>query len=366
MRARGEGSWRRRPDGGWELRKVVGAQRRSFYGATKGQATEKMKRAEADAVVGLRPTDQTVAAYLAEWIAGRANLRPATRRRYEQIVAHLIAGLGRHRLTDLRPEHVDRYLRAKRAAGAAPLTVNHHRTVLATALAQAEKRGLIARNAARLSEPERVAHEEVQFLDRDQVGTLLAACRGHRHATLITTAVYTGLRQGELLGLRWEDLDLDSATLRVRRALQGSTFVETKTGRSRRTLDLPGAVVAALRAHRVAQAQQRLARGRGWHDDDLVFCRSDGRPLPATATTRSFQAVLRAAGLPRLRFHDLRHTHVALLIDLGVQPRVIMDRLGHSTITTTMDIYGHIFPAAGREAAHRLDQMFDTAASVQG
>lgn len=117
------------------------------------------------------------------------------------------------------------------------------------------------------------------------------------------------------------------------------------------------------RAHADAALLHHHAR---WQGHDLVFCKPDGRPLNGTAVTHAFQSVLVAAGLPALRFHDLRHTHVALLINLGVQPRLIMDRLGHSTIATTMDIYGHIFPAAGREAADRLDQMFASTAQVKG
>jgi integrase len=360
-RARGEGTWRRRPEG-WELRKTVGGRRRSFYGRTKGEVGAKMKRAEDEAALGLRPGRQTVAAYLSGWIDGKANLRPATRRRYQQITKQLIAGLGRHRLADLRPEHVDRYLRQKRAGGAAPLTCNHHRTVLSAALAQAEKRRLVVANAARLSEPERVPHEEVAYLDPEQVGALLAAARGHTLEAMLTLAVDTGLRQGEILGLRWEDLDLDSATLRVRRALQRVDgewhLVETKTGRSRRTVDLPQRTVAALRVHRQRQAEHRLQPRGG-----LAFTSRNGRPLSGTSVTHQFQAILSRAGLPRLRFHDLRHTHAALLIHLGVQPRLVMERLGHSTIVTTMNVYGHIFPAAGREAAARLDQMFASAAS---
>lgn len=358
-RARGEGTWRRRPEGGWELRIVIGGQRRSFYGRTKAEATAKRQKAEETHALGLRPDRQTVGEYLRAWVQGRAGLRPATRRRYEQIVEHLVAGLGRYRLADLRPEHVDRYLRQRRAAGAAPLTVNHHRTVLATALATAEKRRLVAQNAARLSEPEHVPHAEPRFLDREQVGALLAAVAGTDLEALITTAVHTGLRQGELLGLRWEDVDLDDARLRVRRALQAGHFVETKTGRSRRSVDLPAAVVTTLRAHRASQSERRLQTPQS-----LVFSRQDGRsPLNGTTVTHALQAALRRAGLPRMRFHDLRHTHASLLIAAGVHPRLIMERLGHSTIATTMDIYGHVFPSAGREAAARLDQMFDLAAS---
>jgi integrase len=364
-RARGEGNWRRRLDGGWELRIVVGGQRRSFYGRTKASATAKAKEAQQQATLGLRPGRQTVGEYLREWLAGKAksNLRPATARRYGQIVDQLVKGLGRHRLADLRPADVDRYLREKREAGAASLTVNHHRTVLSTALAQAEKRELVRRNVARLSEPERVPHEEVAYLAPDQVQVLMDVVRGHPLEALVIVAVNTGLRQGELLGLRWEDVDLDSATLQVRRALQRVDkewrFVDTKTGRSRRAVTLPALAVAALRAHRLRQSLRRLPTS-----EDLVFTSRTGRPLSGTSVTHTFQAILQRAGLPRLRFHDLRHTHVALLIRNGEPPMAIMERLGHSTIVTTMNVYGHLYPAAGRELADRLDQMFGTAATV--
>jgi integrase len=221
---------------------------------------------------------------------------------------------------------------------------------------------MVHRNAARLSEPEHVPHTEVRFLDPTQVATLLAALRGHPLEALVTVAVYTGLRQGELLGLRWADVDLAAGTLQVRRALQRVDgqwqFVDTKTGRSRRTVDLPALVVAALQAHRARQAAQAFQPR-----DGLVFSSRTGRPLSGTSVTHQFQALLAAAGLARLRFHDLRHTHAALLIHLGVQPRLIMERLGHASIVTTMNVYGHIMPAAGREAARALDQMFEQAAS---
>jgi integrase len=138
--------------------------------------------------------------------------------------------------------------------------------------------------------------------------------------------------------------------------------VETKTGRSRRTVDLPVAVVATLRAHRARQSERRLQTPAS-----LVFSRRDGRsPLNGTTVTHALQAALVRAGLPRMRFHDLRHTHASLLIAGGVHPRVIMERLGHSTISTTMDIYGHVFPSEGRAVAAMLDQMFGMAAGVKG
>ena len=180
---------------------------------------------------------------------------------------------------------------------------------------------------------------------------------------LITTAVYTGCRQGELLGLRWEDWDREGATLAVRRALQAGQFVDTKTARSRRTIDLSALAITALRAQWLQQAQQRLLAGERWNDEGLIFTTAVGRPRGGSWVTREFQRYLRLTGMERIRFHDLRHTHASLLVAKGLHPRLIMDRMGHSSISVTMDRYGHLAPSAGKEAAVLLNQMFGTAAA---
>lgn len=365
-RAWGDGSERQRGKG-WEVRGAIQGTRRSYYAKTKKEAWAKFRKAQQDAALGLRSTSgraATLGTYLADWIDGRASLRPATERRYRQIVeGHLAPALGHLRLNELQPEHVDRLLRAKRQSGLAPETVNHIRTVLGTALAHAERRRLVAHNAARQSERERVPHREMGFMDAAQVEALLAAIAGWPMEPLIATAIHTGLRQGELLGLRWEDWDRDSATLQVRRALQAGQFVDTKTSRSRRTVDLSQRATAALRAQWLHQAQQRLLAGDRWNDSGLIFTTAVGRYLGGSWVTREFQRYLRLTGAGRLRFHDLRHTHASLLIAAGLHPRLIMERLGHSSISVTMDRYGHLFPAAGKEAARLLDQMFGTAAA---
>jgi integrase len=252
-------------------------------------------------------------------------------------------------------------LRAKRAAGLSPQSVNHIRTVMATALAHAERRRLVATNAARLSEPEHVPHAEVAYLLPEQVERLLASMLGEPLGPLVTLAIYTGLRQGELLGLRWRDVDLDAGTLRVAQAIQNGVIVETKTTASRRRMMLPAVAVAALRRQRVYQGEQRLLAGRRWMDNGLIFTTGSGHWLQGGYVTKVYQQYLHRARLPKTRFHDLRHTHASLLIHLGLAPRLVMERLGHSTIATTMDIYGHIYPEAEREAARLLDHMFDTA-----
>ncbi|HEU5329585.1 MAG TPA: site-specific integrase, partial [Thermomicrobiales bacterium] len=183
------------------------------------------------------------------------------------------------------------------------------------------------------------------------------AVRGDRLEALYTVALALGLRQGEALGLRWQDLDLDQGLLQVRVALQQlpgrpPQLVEPKTPQSRRTLPLAPLLTAALRAHRARQLAERRAGGAAWHNAwELVFTRPDGRPLSQFTVLQQFHRHLARAGLPALRFHDLRHSCASLLVAQGVHPRVIMELLGHSTITVTMNTYSHVLPQAQRDAA---------------
>jgi integrase len=210
---------------------------------------------------------------------------------------------------------------------------------------------MIPRNPAALAKPPHVEHREVEAWDAGQVRTFLEAIRGHRLEALFTVAVVTGLRQGELLGLRWSDVDLAAGTLTVRQALQrvDGTLqaVETKTARSRRTVPLPVLALDALRAHRTRQDGPVASL--------YVFTTPSGAPLYGTAVYRDFVAVSAAAGLPRIRFHSLRHTAASLLLAQGIHPRVVMELLGHSTIALTMNTYSHVIPALEREAADRMN-----------
>lgn len=261
---------------------------------------------------------------------------------------------------------------SKLEAGLSPRSVQSVHAILRRALGTAEKWGLASRNVARLVDPPRVCRDEVRCLDVDQARAFLAAIRGHRLEGLFTTAVAIGLRQGEALGLRWSDIDLEAGQLSVRHTLvplpvamredggrRGSRLVlaEPKTARSRRTIALPGVVVSALREHRRTQAAERLWAGSRWTDKDFVFTSTLGTPLDSRNVTHELQRVLASAELPRLRFHDLRHTAATLLLAQGVHPRVVMETLGHSTFAMTMNVYSHVIPALGRDTADRMDAL---------
>jgi len=353
-RGKGEGTLYQRPDGTWRAMVNLGWQdgkrvRRSVSGTTRREVVEKLREARRAMDAGLQPVSDrlTVAAYLEDWLeATRDNVRPATWQRYRGIVrTHHISRIGRIPLSKLTPGDVERLLRDMEGS---PRTRHHARAVLRTALARAVAHGLILRNPAALASPPRVAHREIESWDATQVRTFLDAIRGHRLEALFTVAVTTGLRQGELLGLRWSDVDLSGGTLTVRHALQRVEgrlqLVETKTAKSRRTVPLPE---LALRALRTVQEGPII----GTH----LFTTPSGSPLYGTAVYRDFLDVIAAAGLPRIRFHSLRHTAASLLLAQGAHPRVVMEMLGHSTIALTMNTYSHVIPALERDAADRMN-----------
>lgn len=247
------------------------------------------------------------------------------------------------------------------ASGLSPRTAHHCRAILRTALNVAMRWGLVGRNVAALAAPPHVPEHEVRPLSPSDARAVLRAMEGHRLEALVTVALAVGLRQGEALGLQWGDVDLDGARLSVRRTIQriGGVyqFMEPKTRRSNRVVSLPNPVVSAFREHRARQLAERLRVGAAWQGSawgDLVFADEVGSPLSATGVTRRFQSRLADAGLPRMRYHDLRHGCASLLAAQGVPVRVAMELLGHSSITTTMNIYAHVAPEFQQDAAERM------------
>jgi integrase len=357
-RGHGEGSLYARPDGQWRAQIDLGWHggrrvRRSVSGRTRREVVDKLTALRRTIEAGLQPTSDrlTVGAYLDDWLeAARPAIRPSTWTRYASMVrTQLSPRIGRLPLTKLSAGDVERMLREM--TDVSPRTRHHARAILRTALARAVRHGLILRNAAALAEPPHVEHREVESWDAVQVRRFLGAARGHRLETLFTVAIVTGLRQGELLGLRWPDVDLQAGTLTVRHALQRIDgrlqLVEPKTPRSRRTIPLPELGLTALRALRTAQDGSIV----GTH----LFTTPSGGPLDGAAVYHEFVALAQQAGLPRIRFHSLRHTAASLLLAQGVHPRVVMEMLGHSTIALTMNTYSHVIPALERDAADHMN-----------
>jgi integrase len=375
-RGPGEGTIRERKDGRWEARVLLTSPdgrrtRRSLLGHTRSDVRNRLQLALRAEAAGLpQPSERvTVGAFLDQWLnnSARPKVRPRTYSSYAGIVrVHLQPGLGRHTLARLNPQQVQAFLNAKAQEHLSPRTVAYIRAVLRRALGQAERWGMVSRNVARLAEPPRVPRREVRPLSPDQARRLLDTIRGDRFEALYLVALGVGLRQGEILGLAWSDLDFEGATVTVRHALQRVDgrleFVEPKSVTSRRVVALPSFVLDALRIHRTRQLEDRLLAGSRWHDDarGLVFTTTVGTPMDGIAVTRRYQAVLAAAGLPRQRFHDLRHACASLLLAQGVAPRVVMETLGHSQISLTLNTYSHVIPALGRAAAEQMDALLGT------
>jgi integrase len=340
----------------------------SFLTRTRSAVRERFRGAAGPETVGMPAADEelTVGAFLEAWLTevARVTVRPRTYVSYRYVVGlHLTPALGDLVLAALSPADVQAFLNAKSTSGLSPRTVGYLRGVLRGALGHAERTDLVTRNVARLARPPRIPRRRVSPLSVEQVRTFVAAIAGDRLEALYLVALGVGLRQGEILGLRWSDVDLIEGTLTVRHALariEGRlVLVEPKSATSRRVVPLPAFVRNALVAHRAHQAQEPLPLRPDPPDPfaDLVFVTTHGTPLDGITITRRFQRILADAGLPRQRFHDLRHACASLLLAQGVPARVVMETLGHSEISLTLNTYSHVMPSVGREAAERMDQL---------
>lgn len=237
--------------------------------------------------------------------------------------------------------------------------MSYIRSVLGIAFNQAVKWDLVAYNVVDRVDSPRVERHQVRPLDSASACKFLAVVKGERLETLYSIALSIGLRRGEILGLRWQDLDLEAGTLSVRQAVQrirgkGMIFAPPKTDRAQRTINLPTPVVPSLRKHRRVQLEERLRAGSRWREFDLVFASNIGTPLEPRNLDRHFKRMLAKAGLPDMRFHDLRHTAASLMLAANVNPRTAADILGHSRISVTLDTYSHVMPAAMHEAADKI------------
>jgi integrase len=373
-RGHGEGSITQLPDGRWQARVELGwldgkRRRKAFFGKTRSDAVRKLNRAltEKDRGLPIITDRERVEHFLVRWLEDtvKRSVRPSTYASYASYVhGHLIPGLGRQTLAQLSPQDVQQLLNAKLAAGLSPRSVQFIRAILRRALGQALKWGVVSRNVAALVDPPKVRNREIHPLTPEQVQILLAGIRGERLEALCVTAVATGLRQGELLGLRWQDVDLAQGQLVVRQALQRidrmPVFVEPKTARSRRTVALPIVAHEVLRSHRAKQLAERLQAGDLWDEWGLVFTTPRGMPLHPSNVTHDFQKVLARLGLPRQRFHDLRHCCASLMLAQGLTLKDVMETLGHSQISLAANLYGHLYAERRQEVARRMDQMLGT------
>jgi integrase len=376
-RGHGEGSIFKRKVGGkmvgWTAILDLGFEngkrkRLALYGRDRGEVQAKLddERSKLRRGLSVGGPKLTTAEWLERWLrdVAKPKVRPSTYRRYKDLSEqHIAPMLGRIPLERLTPADVRQLLNAKLAEGLAPRTVHHVRSVLRTALHHAERDGLIQRNAAALAESPRVERKEMKSFTPEQARTFQQAIKTDPEQALYLVALDSGMRQGEILGLRWHNVDLEAGSLSLTHALQRVegelVLVELKTTKSKRTLKLGVVAAKGLRDQRAWQVNERLRLGERWIDHGLVFTGAHGLPLENTALTKRFQALLARIGLPRMRFHDLRHSSATLLMSQHIPARVVMERLGHSTINLTLDTYSHVIQALNQEAADAMDRVLN-------
>ncbi len=384
------GSIKRRAKGSWrlvfDLERDHTGRRRQKPATFRG--TKKAAEAElADQIAKIKnggfvePHKLTVAKYLERWLKNRVkdNTGAKTFERYSEICRnHLTPALGEHKLSKLTPLHIqDCYAEARAQGrrdgkgGLSARTVLHHHRILRQALKQAVKWRLITYDPTDAVEAPTPTAKEIETLDEAQTATFLEGAEGTSLYLPILLAVTTGLRRGEMLALRWKHIDLDRNTLSVVESLEetrdgGLQFKTPKTKGSRRSVTLPSITVEALQRHKVEQAQIRLRLGLGRDDDALVYGRFDGSPRSPRAFTKEFSrfvAKLRAEtqedperpDVPPVTFHGLRHSHATQLLKAGIHPKIAQERLGHSTIAVTLDLYSHVTKTMQDDAARRVD-----------
>lgn len=313
---------------------------------------------------------QTVAEFLTTWAAGlrppAGNLRLSTWVSYERnLRQHVVPRLGALRLRSLTPAHLNaiyaELLRSGHLTRGGPLaarTVAYIHAILHRALKDACRWGLIAKNPADLADPPRKSATkapERTIWTPEQLRAFIHSIAGHRLFAAFVLVATTGLRRGELAGLRWEYVDLETGRISIRRTLISVDYriehSQPKSERSRRSVTLDPFTVAALRAHRARQLQERLAAGTGWIDTGLVFANEDGSMVHPDHFSNVFEGLAKKAGLPRIRFHDLRHSYATAALIAGVRPKIVSARLGHASIGITLDTYSHVVPELEQEAA---------------
>lgn len=337
--------------------------RKTIYGATRAEVVAEVAKVMTLAQSGplMEPTRLTVVDYMTQWLThAKTTVELHTWVSYEQVVRiHIVPALGHVPVAQLQPLQIQGLYQDRLDAGRSPRTVRRIHEVLHNALAQAVEWQLIAQNPASRVKPPRAGKREMQFLTFDQAQQLLRALDGHPLESLHLAAIMTGMREGELLGLRWSDIDWSRQTLTVAQTVwihqKQPIFKPYPKNRKPRTLPLATAVLAKLKTHRVEQAKQILAATE-YEDHGLVWARKNGQPLRHEYVLRNLHRALRQTGLPEIRYHDLRHSAASLLLALGVPLKEVSETLGHSSVEITADLYGHLLPDAQRQSVQKLEE----------
>lgn len=366
---RGKSSWRIKFDAG---RDPLSGQRRYHVETVRGKRqdaekvlTARLTAAEAGTLV--EPSKVTIAEALRTWLSGATEITPKTRERYEQLAEQqIIPHLGAVAVQKLKPAQVQTWhgiLLQRGGKDGKPLsarTVGHAHRVLHRMLERAVTAETISRNVAHAISPPTIKAAEVNALNAGQMAAVLEKLKGDALYPIVALALASGMRRGELLALRWQDLDFDQMTARVDRSLEetksGLRFKAPKTRHGRRLISLPASTIETMRAHWKAQAETRLAIGAGRPEPDgLVFCRFDGEPLSPDNLSRDWRRKVKGRGLPDVMFHALRHSHASALIASGLDVLTVSRRLGHGNAVVTLNTYAHLFQKSDTAAAKAIE-----------
>lgn len=369
-RGQGEGSIYQRADGVWVASVSLGTEngrrrRRTVYGRTKTEVKQKLQALLAELQTKGTipdPTRLTVAQYLdqwAQWAAG--TVRPSTMESYRvKLEKYIKPAIGHIQLDRLQPFHIQALYDQMLASGLSRRTVEYTHAILRRAMRRAVKLRLIPAAPTDGVDAPRAEHREMTVLTPDQLEKLAQALSDDPLGPLYYLAMVTGARRGELIALRWDDIDWENRTVTINRAAtvvnNEIRFDAPKSRHSRRTIPLTEEAIAVLRRHRIAQAEQKLRLGPLYEDHGLVFPRPNGRPQEPSQVSKHFRLILQRAGLPHVRLHDLRHTHATLMLAAGVHPRVAAERLG-DTVHVTMTTYSHVLPSMQQEVTEKLAQL---------
>jgi integrase len=371
-RGNGEGSIHRRKGGGWCAQYTVytakGRKRKTLYGKTRQEVAAKLAKVLSDREGGLTfdARNLKLGEYLDLWLRDsvRDTVRLTTYQGYERIVRlHIKPTLGRVKLENLTPTHLRSLYRERLESGMSSRMVQLIHTTLHKALKQATADGIIPRNVVGMVKAPRSPTKELKTLVPEQARALIQSAHTDRLEALFVLAVTTGMRQGELLGLKWQDVDLETGILQVRRTLstatgRGFSFNAPKTAKGRRSIKLPASAISSLRRHREAQQQESDKITGLWEDHGLVFTTHVGTPMTRQdLITRYFKPLLQRAKLPNIRFHDLRHTCATLLLGRGVHAKLVQELLGHATISVTLDTYSHVLPSMTDQTATAMEDV---------
>jgi integrase len=361
--------------GVWLIRiqqRDIDGKRKSFsetFKGTKSEADKQLTKKLGELDNGMLNTNskQTLSEYLDIWLEtiAKPRLHPRTFGDYKDLMRlHVRDSLGKIKLSDLKAIHIQKlYGELQTEKKLAARRVRYVHSVLSSALKKAVELDILPRNVAKLVQLPKQTKKEMDVLSQEECEMFLKALESERLGTMFSFALATGLRPEEYLALQWKDIDFDKQTATVRRALIKLQkcewyFAEPKTKSSRRILPLPVSLVRELRKHRRKQNEERLKLGAAWQNHDLVFPSQIGTPETHSRITRVFKRVLKNAKLrTTLRLYDLRHSHATLLLKAGIHAKVVSERLGHSTIALTLDVYSHVLPSMQAEAAAHLETM---------